>query len=50
MVNLDMFQNIATQVIATQVSHAIGAEVVISTECKEVVRDYVEMILRSSEA
>lgn len=28
-----------------QVNHAIGAEGIISTECKEVVREYGEMIL-----
>ncbi|KAM0889128.1 hypothetical protein ACQ4PT_027878 [Festuca glaucescens] len=31
--------------IAAQVNHAIGAEGIISTECKEVVREYGEMIL-----
>jgi len=31
--------------IVAQVNHAIGAEGIISTECKEVVREYGEMIL-----
>lgn len=33
------------QTIVAQVNHAIGAEGIISTECKEVVREYGEMIL-----
>lgn len=34
-----------SQTIVAQVNHAIGAEGIISTECKEVVREYGEMIL-----
>jgi phytepsin len=33
------------QAIVAQVNHAIGAEGIISTECKEVVSQYGEMIL-----
>ena len=33
------------QAIITQVNHAIGAEGIISTECKEVVSQYGEMII-----
>ena len=35
------------QAIITQVNHAIGAEGIISTECKEVVSQYGEMIIES---
>ena len=36
---------VLVQTIVAQVNHAIGAEGIISTECKEVVREYGEMIL-----
>jgi phytepsin len=42
----DLFSNIVLlQTIVAQVNHAIGAEGIISTECKEVVSEYGEMIL-----
>jgi hypothetical protein len=34
-----------SQAIVAQVNHAIGAEGIISAECKEVVSQYGEMIL-----
>lgn len=32
------------QTVVTQINHAIGAEGVVSTECKEIVSEYGEMI------
>lgn len=40
-----IFNSFLVQTIVAQVNHAIGAEGIISTECKEVVREYGEMIL-----
>lgn len=38
------FQQTLTQPIVTQINHAIGAEGVLSSECKEVVSQYGDLL------